>query len=145
MQHLPAVVTFTESFVTLAGNCKKISYEAVLLLGELGELHLEKWERHFCANVRRQVDPSHHRIAQVFVGRFPGAVQQFFPIDDFHNAIPVIAVGEIDTIALRASGYNSVQPRGRAQVAPGSWPGQPKSRINTGFVGSDKSYTSVMR
>jgi hypothetical protein len=101
-------------FLTLIGHRfpdhrDKILNSSVFLFGELGEWHAQQREGVVRANVLGKIDPRDHRITQVFVGRLLGAVQQFFAVHNFENAIPGIAVREIHAVALGSGGDGTVQ------------------------------------
>src|SRR6516164_10384349 len=93
----------------------------------------------------RHREPTHFRIEQILSGRLPGAMQKLVAVDNLHHAVFVGAVTEIDAVALLPSEIMPCNCSGTGPVAPGCWPGKPKSRILTGWDGSLMSYTSVIR
>src|SRR5262245_44965753 len=80
----------------------KITYFAILVLGEFRDRHFEHRENRVRAVEGQHVDLTDNRIAQILRRRFLRTVQKLFAVDDLQHAALVGAVAEIHAIALRA-------------------------------------------
>jgi hypothetical protein len=82
---------------------------AFLVLGELGDRHLEHRECGVGADPAVEIELAQHRRAQVVGRRLGRALQQLLAVDDLDHAALVGAVAEIDPVALRARRDRPVQ------------------------------------
>ena len=124
----------------LVGDDHEVAHLADLVLGELGDRHLEHRKGGVRARQRRHVEPADLRIAQVLLGRLLGAVQQLLAIDDLQHAALVGAVGEIDAIALRPGRDGAVQPGRHRPAGARLLAGQRRNRGSSpGLAGSLRS------
>src|SRR5262249_13131181 len=140
---LARLLTFIENL--LVHGHHEVPDLAVLVFDKFRDRHLRNRKNRVGAIKRQHVEPTDYRIAQVLRRRFLWAVEKLFAINDLQNAALVGAVAEIDPVALRAGRNRPCNSVGTVPVEPGSCPTRPKSRIWTGFDGSLRSKTWVMR
>ena len=105
--HLPCLETLVQD--RLVDDHHHVAPGAVLVLGELGDRHLQHREGRVRAVPGRHLQPRDLGSAQVLGRRRRRSLQQLLAIDDLQHAALVGAVAEIDAIAGGSGRDRAVQ------------------------------------